>query len=168
GDQNDRADDCLERHVMVEQKGKIETDGEFEDTRDAGVEQCVEDRKPEHRIVPQPYIVFQAHEISAAADAGVGETKPDAEAERVGEKEQEEGGGRQHEPEAEPVAVDLEPIPSTGLAQQRFQGDVSHPVISQGVMPAFAAGMTRLPCNRRSRKTSMAGTSSAMSLPPQR
>ena len=44
--QHDRADNRLERHVLVEQQREIEPDREFEDAGDAGIEQRVEHREP--------------------------------------------------------------------------------------------------------------------------
>src|SRR5262249_17128268 len=52
----------------------------------------------------------------SAADGGMGEREPDAEPERIGEKQQQKRRRRQHEPKAEPVAVHLEPIPRADIA----------------------------------------------------
>ena len=118
-DQHDRADDRLERQVLVEQQREIEPDREFDGAGDAGVEQRVEHREPEHRVAPQPFVVFEADENAGAADARVGEREPDAEPERIGEKQDQERRRRQHEPEAEPIAVDLEPVPRGDVARLR-------------------------------------------------
>ena len=128
-DQHDGAQHRLERQVLVEQEREIEPDREFDDARDDRVEQRVEHREPEHRVVPQPFVVLEADELAAAADAGVGERHPDAEAERIGEEQDQERRRRQHEPDAEPVAVDLQPLPRGGLAQDGLglvECDVGH------------------------------------------
>src|SRR4029079_5422642 len=75
------------------------------------VEQRVEDREPEYRIVPEVFVVFGPHKDAAPSEPRVGEREPDAEAERIGEEQNEERRGRQHEPRAEPLLVGLEAIP---------------------------------------------------------
>ena len=119
-DQHDRADHRLERHVLVEQEREIEPDREFEHAGDAGIEQRVEHREQEHRVVRQPLVVLEPDEDAGPADARVGERQPDAEPERIGEKQNQERRRRQHEPEAEPVAVDLQAIPRGRLRGAPF------------------------------------------------
>src|SRR5262249_6804504 len=87
------------------------------DARDAGIEQRVEHREPEDGVAPQPLVVLDADEIAAAADPRVGERYPNAEAERIGEEQDQERRRRQHEPGAEPAAVDLEPLPRARFAR---------------------------------------------------
>src|SRR5262249_41952892 len=66
----------------------------------------------------QPLVVLEPDERADAADTGIGERKPDAEPERIGQKQQQKRRRRQHEPQAEPVAVHLEPIPRTDVADR--------------------------------------------------
>ena len=51
-DQHDRAQQRLERQVLVEQNCEIKPDREFNDARDAGIEQRIEHREPERGVVP--------------------------------------------------------------------------------------------------------------------
>ena len=118
-DQHHGADDRLERQPLVEQQREIKPDREFDGAGDDRVEQRVEHREPERRVVPQPFVVFEPDEYAGAADARVGERQPDAEAERIGQKQDQERRRRQHEPERQPVAVGLQPLPRGGLAERR-------------------------------------------------
>src|SRR3954453_8473138 len=102
---------------MVEQHGEIEPDGEFDDAGNHGVEQRVEYREPEYAVAPQPFIVLGADERAGAADACVGEREPHAEPERVGQEQDTERQRPKHEPHAEPVAMDLEPVPRGTVAR---------------------------------------------------
>ena len=96
---------------VVEQDREAEAEPEFEHAGDDRVEEGVEHREPEHRVVPQPGEVLEADEDARAPDLGIGEAQPDAEAERIGQEQDQERRRRQHEPEADPVAIVLEPGP---------------------------------------------------------
>src|SRR5436190_3611645 len=115
--QDHRADDRLERHVLVEQQREIEADREFADARYAGIEQRIEDREPEDGVVPQPLVILEPDKNARTADARVRKREPDAEPERIGQKQQQERRSRNHEPETEPLAVYLQPLPRGDTAQ---------------------------------------------------
>ena len=140
GISTDRAQHRLERHVLVQQQREIEADGEFDGAGDERVEQRVEDREPEDRVVPQPLVVLGADELPDAADLGVGEGEPDAEPERIGQEEDQERHRRQHEPEAEPVPVVLELVPRGRFADLRLGAFVGASAMSaMGQCPGDAA-----------------------------
>src|SRR4029077_8478481 len=86
-------------------------DCEFDGARDDGVEQRVENREPENRVIPEPLVILKADETAAATDPLIGEAHPDTEAEGIGEEQDEECRGRQHEPKRQEIAVVLEPRP---------------------------------------------------------
>ena len=48
----------------------------------------------------------------------VGERNPDAQTQRISQKQDQESHRRQHEPEAEPVAIDLQPVPRRDVAHR--------------------------------------------------
>src|SRR5262249_589710 len=93
---DDGADNCFEGQPLMQQKRKIESDGELYGAGNGSVEQSVEDREPEDRIVTQEVIVLDADELAAATEPRICEGEPDAESERISEKQDEEGCGRQH------------------------------------------------------------------------
>ena len=96
GQQHDRADERLERDVVVEQHRQPQPEREFPDRRDGRVEDRVGHRHPEHRIVRQRDEILQADEMAGLADRGVGDRQPEAEAERIGQEDQQQPGRRQH------------------------------------------------------------------------
>ena len=61
----------------------------------------VEDREPEQAVVPQRLVVLEADEHAGPADARIGEAEPDAEPERIGEKDEQKDRRRQHEQQAD-------------------------------------------------------------------
>ncbi len=173
GDEHDRADHRLEGEILVEQQRQIEPEPEFDGAGHAGVEQRVEDREPEHRVArdardlagekefarpgepvlegsDHPFVVLQPDEGARAPDARIGEGQPDAQAQRIGEKQDQEGRRRQHEPQAEPVAVDLEPLPRGAFPRgrpgdARLNGDVGHTAHYCPVTSSFEARLRRAP-----------------------
>ena len=76
--------------MFVQQQRQPETERKFQDRGDEGIDQGVEDGEPEDRIPGEKLVVFQPDEDPVPAYAGIGETEPDAEAERIGEKTDEE------------------------------------------------------------------------------
>ncbi len=170
-DQHDRADHRLERHVPVQQQRQIKPDREFDGAGDDRVEQRVEHREPEDRIVPQPLVVLEADENAGAADAFVGETHPDAEAQRIGQEQDQERRRRQHEPQRHPVAVGLAAAPTAtacrrigGLYRHRcLKGGHAAPIPNRKPTPGTPIGFRRAPFrfpdkNEPARKTAPAIT----------
>ena len=74
---------------------------EFQDRSDDRVEHGVEDGQPEDAVAPQILVVFQADEDAGPADPRIGKAEPDAEPERIGQKDQQKHRRRQHEDQAE-------------------------------------------------------------------
>jgi hypothetical protein len=116
GQEDHGAEEVLEAQVLVQEHRQPQAEPELRHRGDDGVEERVEDREPEHRVVGQPKVVLQPHEDSRAPDPRVGEAEPDAEAERVGQEAEKEdrGGQHEHQPEAVPALGDAseEPVPA--------------------------------------------------------
>ena len=85
--QHDRADERLERQVLVEQQREPQAEHELDDARDDRIEERVEEREARDRVAPQVLEILEADPYAAAADLGVGEPEPRAEAERIGEEQ---------------------------------------------------------------------------------
>ena len=105
GQQHDGAEEGFERQVLVEEQRQPEAEHEFQDRGADRVEQRVEDGEPEDGVVPEIFVVLQADEDAGAADARVGEAEPDAEAQRIGEEDEQQRCRRQHEAEGEEAAA---------------------------------------------------------------
>ncbi len=60
---------ALNGRLLVQQQREIKPDREFNDAGDGRVEKRVEDRQPERRVVPQPFVILEADENAVAADA---------------------------------------------------------------------------------------------------
>ena len=110
GQQDHGAEEGLQRQVLVQEQRQPEAEHEFQDRGADRVEQRVEDREPEDGVVPEIFVVLQADEDAGTADAGVGEAEPDAEAERIGEEDEEQRCRRQHEAEGEETTAFREPL----------------------------------------------------------
>ena len=152
GDQHGGADQRLERHMAVQQQRQIEANDEFDGGGDDRIEQRVEHRQPEDRVVFQPLVILDTDEHAGAADAVVGETHPDAEKQRIGEEQDQERRGRQHEPQRQPVAVGAQPVPGRrfsgmagGRGERRLQcgHSVTAPFNRRRPLPVIA----RSPCD---------------------
>ena len=63
------------------------------------------EREPRDRVAPQEPEIIESDEDAPAPDLRVGETEPSAEAERVGEENEQHDGGRQQKQQAERVAA---------------------------------------------------------------
>jgi hypothetical protein len=113
---------------LVEQHREIKSNPKFDDACDGRIEQRIEHRKPEHRIVGKPLVILQADELAILSDAGVGEGNPDAEQKRIGKEQDQECCRRHHEPQAEPIAVGDKPRPwdAAGRRSGRFECEVGH------------------------------------------
>ena len=88
--QHDRAQERLERQVLVQQQREPQAEPELDDARDGRVEQRVEEREPRDGVAPQELEVLEADELAGAADLGVGESEPRAEAERIREEDEQQ------------------------------------------------------------------------------
>ena len=73
-----------------------------------GVEERVEERQPGDRVAPQELVVLEADPLARPADLGVGEAEPEAQAERIGQEQQQQHRRGQHEEQPERVAVVLQ------------------------------------------------------------
>ena len=94
GQQDDGAQHGFERDVFVQQQGEPQAEGEFYDGGHRRVEHGVPDGGDEHTVGDEVLEVLQPDPVAVAADLGVGEGEPDAQAERVGEEGQQQPGGR--------------------------------------------------------------------------
>ena len=82
-----------------------EPEAEFDDAGNHGVEEGVEHREPEDRVVEQPEVVVQPDEAAGPADLDVGQAEPYPEEQGIGQKHQQDDRCRQHEEKAEEVPV---------------------------------------------------------------
>ncbi len=105
GQQHDGADEGFERDGVVEEQRQPQPEREFRDRRGDGVDKRVEDREPEHAVIEQRDVVFETDEHAGPADADIGKSHPDPETERIGEKEQQDRGCREHEQRRQHRAV---------------------------------------------------------------
>ena len=121
GKQDDRADDRLERHVVVQEQREIEAKAEFQDGRDRRVEDRVEDDEPEDAVVEQRDVVLEPDEEARPADLGVGESQPYTEAERVCQERQQQDRRGRH-------ADDGKDIPIVEQVDKRLADDAVRPV----------------------------------------
>jgi len=78
-----------------------------------------EHRKPEDAVAPEPLVILETDEFTRTADPRVGEREPHAEEEWIGEEQHQERQPPQHEPEAEPITIGLEPVPGGGIQGAR-------------------------------------------------
>jgi hypothetical protein len=117
--QHDGAQEGLERQMLVEQQRQPHAEPELQDAGHDGVDEGVVDRQPEHRIAEQPAVVLQPDEHAAPPDGGVGHAQPDAEAQRIGEEHQQDGGRRQHEQHAEELVAGKQPFQQARLVVLR-------------------------------------------------
>ena len=93
--QDDRAQQALERQVVVEQQRQPEAEAEFPDRGDRRCRTRCRTPRSRRRVAQQVLEVLEADEHAAAADRGVGEGEPDAEAERIGQEHHQQADRRQ-------------------------------------------------------------------------
>ncbi len=105
--QHDRPQQALEWKMVVQQQRQPETEREFSEGGDGGIEHAVEHRAPPQRVGQQILEIFQSDKDPAPADRRIGERQPDAQPERIGEEHRKQADrGRQANDDQERLVVE--------------------------------------------------------------
>ena len=121
--QDYRAQERCETHMLVEEHCKPEAQHELEDTGDDRVEQRVEEGQPRNRVAPEEDVVLEADEFPRPSDLRIGESEPDAESQRICQENEQQQRGREHEERPQRVAAVLQSL------QQRARGRCGDPAV---------------------------------------
>src|SRR5207244_2796529 len=100
-----RAQDRLERQMLVEQQREPEAEPELDHAGDERIEERIEQRQTSDLISPQELVIFQADPSAATSDLGVGEAEIGTQSERIGQEKQQQRRRGQHEQEPEDGAI---------------------------------------------------------------
>src|SRR5258708_23780169 len=105
--------------MIVEEQRQPEAEREFPEGRDRGIEPTVEHRVAPQRIGQQILEILETDENAAPADGGVGESEPDAEAQRIGQEYREQADRRRQAHHDQERLVVEQPRPPTRLSAHK-------------------------------------------------